>query len=105
MGHMDYPSHVFVFCALPKVSLSRYKKGELFAVQDATIACTYAQLAAESEGLASCWVGAFSADKITNILKLDKDCQPVAVLPVGIKNGKPWDFKKKSIQELVNNVK
>ena len=52
MGHMDYPSHLFVFCALPKVSLSRYKKGELFAVQDATIACTYAQLAVESEGLA-----------------------------------------------------
>ena len=32
MGHMNYPAHLFVFCALPKVSLSRYKKGELFAI-------------------------------------------------------------------------
>ena len=52
-----------------------------------------------------CWVGAFNEKKISEILKLDADCHPVAILPIGHSNGKPWDFPKKTIKELVNNVK
>jgi hypothetical protein len=52
---------VVVFCAHPERSARRYgQRGvRLYAIQDATIACTFAMLAATALGLATVWVGAF----------------------------------------------
>lgn len=76
---------VFVFCARPDVSAEQYsKRGEqLYAIQDATIACSYAQLAAADLGLGSCWIGAFDEDEVKSILRLDQTCKPIALLPIG----------------------
>jgi len=42
-----------------------------------------------------CWVGAFDEKKIQEILKLDSNCKPVAILPIGFNNGKPLELPKK----------
>ena len=76
---------VFVFCA--RMDISEQKYGErgrkLYSVQDATIACSYAQLAAAEFGLGSCWVGAFDEDKVRELLQLKDESVPIALLPVG----------------------
>src|SRR5512136_910785 len=49
---------IMVFCADLKRAESKYEQRgfELYAAQDATIACAYAQLAAANEQLGSVWV-------------------------------------------------
>jgi nitroreductase len=55
-----------VFCAHPARSAQKYgQRGTtLYCVQDATIACAFAQLAVTAVGLASVWVGAFDEDSV-----------------------------------------
>lgn len=76
---------VLAFIAKPQESSEIYgKRGEqLYSIQDATIACTYAMLACEALGISSTWVGAFEDDKIKEILHCEKDQKPVALLPIG----------------------
>ncbi|MBI4405268.1 MAG: nitroreductase family protein [Deltaproteobacteria bacterium] len=76
---------VLVFCTNPLECESQYglRGKELYSLQDATIATTYAQLAASSLGLASVWVGAFDEQAITKILCLPPELRPIALLPVG----------------------
>lgn len=78
-------SHILVFWADYAKSSKRYgERGVLYSIQDATIACTYAMLAATELGLASCWIGAFDEDSICYQLKTD-DKKPVALLLIGNK--------------------
>ena len=77
---------VLVFCAHPARSAPRYhERGErLYSIQDATIACTYAMLAATALGLGTVWVGAFDDEAVRTSLDLPKGWLPVAILPVGV---------------------
>lgn len=76
---------VLVFCSLPSRSAAKYgQRGrDLYALQDATIAASFAWLQAVMLGLSACWVGAFEEKEVQKILQLDKDCRPVAILPMG----------------------
>ena len=77
---------VLIFVALRGVSEAKYgaRGRELYALQDATIACITAMLAAEARGIASCWIGAFDPMAVSAFIGVDgKDAVPVAVLPLG----------------------
>jgi len=75
---------VLVVCAHHPRSASRYgDRGRLYAVQDATIACTYLMLAAHARGLQTCWVGAFQEEEVRSILDIPGEMRPVALLTVG----------------------
>ena len=75
---------VLVFTACHTDSSKYGKRGkELYSVQDATIATTFAHLAATAEGLGSCWIGAFDPSGVKKVLDLPEDQQPVAMLPIG----------------------
>jgi nitroreductase len=77
---------VLIFFATDK-SIKKYGgRGILYAIQDATIACSFACVQATMLGLGSCWIGAFDEDEIISILKVNKNWSPVAILPVGYKN-------------------
>ncbi len=67
---------------------------ELYCIQDATIACAYAQLAARAVGLASVWVGAFEPGLVRGTLKAPGNAIPVAILPVGYAAEKPRAGKR-----------
>ena len=70
-AHIEKASTVFVVCANYVRSMSRYgERGILYAVQDATIACTYMMLAAHAKKLQTCWTGAFDEDAVREILDL-----------------------------------
>lgn len=75
---------LMVFLADLEESGSRYgKRGrELYSIQDATIACAYAQLAATDLGLASVWVGAFDEEVVAKAVNAGNK-RPVAFLALG----------------------
>lgn len=97
---------VLVFCADPEASGKKYgKRGRtLYSVQDATIAAAYAQLAAVSLGLASCWVGAFDDEEVLKILGNPEGLVPVAIIPIGYPAEEPEPTGRKKIEELVHRI-
>jgi len=73
-----------VFFADPERNWQKYgSRGELYAIQDATIACTYAQLAATDVGLDSVWIGAFLPGDVNKALNISSLLNPVAILAMG----------------------
>ncbi len=78
---------VLVFWAVPSRSAHKYgERGRtLYAVQDATIAASFAWLQAVALGLGGCWVGAFDENAVTEIFRsqIGKDWRPIALLPIG----------------------
>ena len=98
---------VLVFCAEPVRSASLWgSKGEqLLCVQDTTVACAYAQLAASALGLASVWLGAvIESESIRETLGLTEDLWPLAVLPLGYPAEDPPPRPRRPLSELVRAV-
>ncbi|MFA5331908.1 MAG: nitroreductase family protein [Methanoregula sp.] len=82
--HVGQAPALFVICANYVRSMSQYgERGILYAVQDATIACTYMMLAAHARELNSCWTGAFEEDDVREILGLPAHIRPLAILAAG----------------------
>ena len=95
---------VLVFCADPARSAAIWgAKGEqLLCIQDATIACAYAQLAATALGLASLWLGAvIEPEAIKEALGLTEDLWPIVVLPLGYPAESPTQKPRRDLRELV----
>jgi len=95
---------VLVFCAHPQESATRYgSRGEdLYCIQDATIACAYAQLAATALGLASVWIGAvFEPEMVRDALRLGGSQWPIALLPLGSPAEQPPRKPRRPLQETV----
>jgi nitroreductase len=97
---------VLVFCTHPALNAERYgKRGEkLYAVQDATIACTFAMLAATALGLSSVWVGAFNDEAVSQVLGDPEGQHPVAILPIGYAAEEPRLRDRRPLDELVHWV-
>lgn len=102
--HIARASTVFVTCANYVRSMSRYgERGILYAVQDATIACTFMMLAAHAQGIQTCWTGAFDEDAVKEILDLPQHIRPIALLAAG--HGRPLSAltERMAVGEHVHN--
>ncbi len=95
-----------VFCANPAHYEKKYGgRGVcLYAIQDATIACAYAQLAAAALGLASTWVGAFDDNLVRAAIGAGKELLPIAILPIGYAGEKPDATTRRSLDSLVRYI-
>ncbi|MFH1573847.1 MAG: nitroreductase family protein [Acidobacteriota bacterium] len=95
-----------VFCAHPARAAGRYgERGmRLYALQDATIACTYAMLAATALGLATVWIGAFNDDAVRRVLRVPEDILPAAILAIGYAAEKPLRTPRRLIDDLVHEL-
>ena len=95
-----------VFCANPARSAARYgQRGvRLYSVQDATIACTFAMLAATALGLSTVWVGAFEEEAVREAAGIPQDLTPVAMLPIGYAGKKPRITPRRELSDLVHEV-
>jgi nitroreductase len=95
-----------VFCAHPSRSSQKYgqRGAALYCIQDATIACAYAQLAATALGLATVWVGAFDDDAVRKAIGVGKDLQPIAILPIGYAAEQPDVSTRRSIDDVVHRI-
>lgn len=99
-------SVLLVFCADKAHSLAKYAErgAELYAVQDATIAAAYSQLAATAEGLSCVWVGAFDPLEVSRIVNAGSDEVPVAIIALGYAKGKALETGRRPIKEIVKEV-
>ena len=97
---------VLVFCTHPERALERYKSRgtELYSVQDASIACTYAMLAATALGLSTVWVGAFDEQAVHEIIHAPSGQRPVAMLPVGYAAETPRIRERRPLKDLIHEV-
>jgi nitroreductase len=95
-----------VFCAHPARSAKKYdQRGTtLYCVQDATIACAYAQLAVTALGLASVWVGAFDEEAVRAAIGVGHDLRPVAFLPIGRAAETPEHRSRRTLLVLVHHI-
>ena len=95
---------VLVFCAHPARSEGRYfQRGvRLYSVQDASIACTFAMLAATALGLGSVWVGAFDDQSVHRVIGAPPGLLPVAVLPVGYAAESPSSTPRRQVNDIVH---
>lgn len=94
---------VLVFVANPERNKRYGRRGaELYCLQDATIACAYAQLAAVALGLGSCWIGAFDDDAVRKVVGIPANMRPVAVLPIGVPADTPEPRERRPLSDLVH---
>jgi len=96
-------SVVLVFCQDKLQSSKKYRERgeELYSLQDATIACAYAQLAAANLGLGNVWVGAFNEEEVRKIINVPISLRPIAVLPIGYPNEEPKIKPRRELKDLV----
>jgi nitroreductase len=95
-----------IFCAHPDRSTGKYgdRGSSLYCLQDATIACAYAQLAVTALGLASVWVGAFDDEAVRRALGIGGQLLPVAILPIGYGGKTPRATPRRSLADLVRHI-
>lgn len=95
---------VLVFCANPQRSSVRYRdRGrKLYCIQDATISCTFAMLAAQALGLSTVWVGAFNEEAVRQAASIPAELIPVALLPIGYGAESPERRPRRRLKDLVH---
>lgn len=97
---------VMIFCADPnRCGIEYGTRGEqLFSIQDATIACTYAQIATHSLGLSSVWIGSFDENKVSEILELKNNLKPISILPIGLSDETPDITPRRNMEQLIHKI-
>ena len=68
---------------------------------DVAIAVDHMTLAAVDEGLGTCWIGAFSQEKVRQILNIPDRYRVVALLPLGFPRWEASMKVRKRLEELV----
>ena len=98
---------VVVGCINKKRIESRYgKRGvSIYGICDVSAALQNMLLTAEEESLGSCWVGAFDEGKVSEILKLEKNITPIAIIPIGWPNERPKSPPRLSKEELIRFIR
>ena len=96
---------VLVFCANPDRNCEKYgvRGRERYSVQDASIACAYAQLAATAHGLGTCWIGAFDETDVQRIINAPAAWRPVAILPIGVPADTAKSRGRRPLADLVHS--
>ena len=95
-----------VFCTHPELTEGRYtERGtRLYTVQDATIACTFAMLAATNLGLGSVWVGTFDEKVVRLIIGAPDSQVPVVILAIGYPGEFPEQHPRRPLEQLAHWV-
>ncbi len=93
---------VIVGCADEKIA-SRYgERGQnLFSICDVSASIQNLMLLAYSEGLGTCWVGAFDEKEVSKVLNLPGNLRPIIILPVGYPSEKPKAPSRVSKEEAI----
>jgi len=109
-GRVKGAGAAIVFFAVPSDAAKYGERGEkVFALQDATIACSYAQLAACDLGLASLWIGAFDEKKLMELceaagsmgLPRQDEGVPVSILILGYSDEELKRAERKNLGDLL----
>lgn len=97
---------VVVVCAAPGESARVYgaRGATLYCIQDTAAAIENLLLAATEVGLAGCWVGAFDEGAVAEVLRLEPDLRPVALVPLGVPAEAAGTRSRRPLAEVVREV-
>jgi len=102
-GFISSAPVMLVFCSHP--SRCDYPGAETYALEDATIACTFAMLAATAVGLGAVWIGAFDPKAIAEAMKLPPGEIPIAILPIGHAGEVPERTSRRGMEDFVHELR
>lgn len=94
---------LIVACAEHDVSWKRKTDGKDHADIDVAIAVEHICLAAAEQGLGTCWVCNFDAERCAKVLDLKDSERPVAIIPIGYEK-QPSDAKEKKRKDVADIV-
>ncbi len=94
---------MLVFCSHP--ARCDYPGAETYALEDTTIACTFAMLAVTALGLGAVWIGAFDPKAIAEAMKLPHEEIPIALLPMGYAAETPERTTRRGIEDFVHELR
>ncbi|MEM1536052.1 MAG: nitroreductase family protein [Candidatus Pacearchaeota archaeon] len=97
----DAPYIIVVCSETSKVTRSYGARGERYARQQAGAAIQNMLLKITELGLASCWIGWFDDNAIASILKIPKDIDIEALIPVAYAAVKPSKVFKPELKSIV----
>lgn len=95
---------VLIFCKNParvKFDFPEYVLKK-FAIQDATLAAGYSQLAAQALGLSSIWIGMFDEQKVMDVI--ETNLIPSSVLCIGYPEQTKFPKPRRNLKDLVHVV-
>ena len=96
------PVHIVIVADL-KYSKAHYgSRGELYAVQDCTLAASNILLTASSLNLDSCFISAFDEDMLKRTLEIPNGLTRYVVITLGYSNEKPEEKKRYNISMLTS---
>lgn len=92
-----------VVCTEPGRSAARYgeRGANLYCLQDSAAAVQNILLTATAFGLGSCWVGSFDEARVKEILGLEPNFKPIALLPIGYPAAEPMEIPRRSVEEMI----
>lgn len=94
---------IIVFIANIERSSNKYgERGELYAIQDATVSVMNLMLAAHDLGLGTCWIGAFDENYVKNILRIPLRAKPIAIIPIGYPDEVPIAPQRMDLEKLLH---
>ena len=93
-----------VFCKNPKRVKFNFPEETLkkFAIQDATLAAGYSQLAAHALGLSSIWIGMLDEKRVMDII--GTDLVPSSVLCIGYPEKQKYPKMRRNLDDLIHVV-
>jgi nitroreductase len=102
---------ILVFCANPeKIRASTLASPlsadnmNLLAIEDATIAASYCQLAATALGLSTVWISPSDPDKVLKVINGGKGLIPITIIPIGYPAEHPDAQPRRSLADLVHEI-
>ncbi len=98
-------SSIIAVCAdLDRTGVIYGERGRrLYAIQDCAAATQNMLLAAYSQGLGTCWVGAFYDDEVKRILNLPNNVRPLALITIGQPRERPTTPSRRGLKEIVHH--
>ena len=91
--------YVLVLCADSTDSGTMF--GKEYYLVDCGISMEHVVLAAQAEGLATCWVGYFAENPVKSLLNVPRDMHVVAITPIGYADEAPEVQPRKALEEIV----
>ena len=98
---------VIAISALTDISGAKYgeRGSNLYAIQDTAAAIENLLLGAEAYDWGICWVGDFNEEEVKQILEIEKNCWPVALVTIGYAAGQNEETKpQRSVDEVMTII-
>ena len=95
---------VLIFCMDPSRVNLKFPSEilEKFSLQDATLAASYAQIAATGLGLSSIWIGMFDEEKVKSIIRTE--LRPSSILCIGYPDKKKLPKSRRNLKKLIEVI-